>query len=411
MLQLVISVLLVLLFSALASGTEAALFAVPYGKVMNAADQGRRGGAALLQIKDDFRRPIQTIVIINNLSNILGSIAVGSLASGFFDTRFMGLFSGCLTFLVIVYAEIIPKTLGERYCEPVALAVAGPILALSRLVTPVHLSIELLVRPFAGEATAATASEEEIMALTKLGQQQGEIDQDENTLIQKVFNLDDIVAREIMTPISRADTVEADAQIGELVEWVQTLTHSRIPVYRDSIDNIVGIVHTRDLMLAFANDQMDAVIVDFKQDATFVPMSMTAIALINHLRREKAHLAIVVNAEGTVLGLVTLEDAIEELVGEIEDENDPLVTAAIERISEHELLVDADVELEDLQQFWNVHREAGCLAELIISHLGRIPQTGESIRFDAFEAVIVEATPRRITKVRLLRNPDDSSVG
>ena len=248
------------------------------------------------------------------------------------------------------------------------------------------------------------------MALTKLGQQQGEIDQDENTLIQKVFNLDDIVAREIMTPISCRHGGSGCANWG-VAEWVQTLTHSRIPVYRDSIDNIVGIVHTRDLMLAFANDQMDAVIVDFKQDATFVPMSMTAIALINHLRREKAHLAIVVNAEGTVLGLVTLEDAIEELVGEIEDENDPLVTAAIERISEHELLVDADVELEDLQQFWNVHREAGCLAELIISHLGRIPQTGESIRFDAFEAVIVEATPRRITKVRLLRNPDDSSVG
>jgi CBS domain containing-hemolysin-like protein len=403
MTQLVVSVLLVLFFSALASGTEAALFSVPYGKVMSAVELKRRGATSLKQLKDDFRRPITTIVIVNNLSNILGSIAVGALASDLFDAKFIGLFSGALTFLVIVYAEIIPKTFGERHCESIALSVARPLLVLTKILSPVHLAIEVLVKPFAGEAVTATASEEEIRALTKLGEAQGVIDEEENILIQKVFHLDDVSARDIMTPISAADTIQANQQIGDLREWLVGLTHSRIPVYANSIDNIVGIAHIRDLLLALAEGREGVRVSEISQEADFVPMSVTTIDLLNHFKRTKTHLAMVVNAEGTVLGLVTLEDAIEELIGEIEDETDLIPTAEIEQLSADEMIADANVEISEVNALWGTTTVGGRLGEFVIAEIGRIPVVAEVFEFGEFDVIIVEATPRKISRVRLVR--------
>jgi CBS domain containing-hemolysin-like protein len=410
MTQLVVSVLLVLFFSALASGTEAALFSVPYGKVMSAVEQKRKGATALKQVKDDFRRPITTIVIINNLSNILGSIAVGALASELFEARFIGLFSAALTFSVIVYAEIIPKTLGERHCESIALSIARPILLLTKLLTPVHLAIEVLVKPFAREAVATTASEEEIRALTKLGKAQGAIDAEESSLIQKVFHLDDVLARDIMTPISGADTIEGSQQIGELTEWLVALRHSRIPVYSDSIDNIIGVAHHRDLLLALAQGRDTMRVAEISQKANFVPISMTTIDLLNHFKLTKTHLAVVVNAEGTVLGLVTLEDAIEELIGEIEDETDLNATAELIQVDAHEIVADANVELRDINAAWGTDFAGGRIGEELIATIGRIPVVGEHFPLLAMTITILEATPRKISRVSVRREATKSTT-
>lgn len=406
MTQLVVSVLLVLFFSALASGTEAALFSVPYGKIMSAVEHNRRGATSLKQLKDDFRRPITTIVIINNLSNILGSIAVGALASDLFEAKFIGLFSAGLTFSVIVYAEIIPKTLGERHCESVALTIAQPVLVLTKLLTPVHVAIELLVKPFAREAVPTTASEEEIRALTKLGKAQGAIDAEENTLIQKVFHLDDVSARDIMTPISGADTIEGSQRVRDIKDWLVHLRHSRIPVYSHSIDNIIGVAHNRDLLLALVQGQEALCVSEISQAADFVPMSMTTIDLLNHFKLTKTHLAMVVNAEGTVLGLVTLEDAIEELIGEIEDETDLRASADIVQLTSGEILVDANVDIRDINALWETSFSGGRVGEYLIAHIGRIPAVGERFVLAEFTVTIVEATPRKVSRVTVSRNQE-----
>jgi len=178
MIELALSVFVLLVSSALASGTEVALFSVPYGQVLHAVSEKRRGASALKGIKDSMARPIMAIVIVNNVSNIVGTIIVGALAARVFDSTWLGLFSAALTFMVIVFAEIIPKTVGERFAPAIAMNMAVPVLYATRIMLPLIWIIELLTRPFAGKDSGQVTSEAEIRALTQLGQQTGAIEAD-----------------------------------------------------------------------------------------------------------------------------------------------------------------------------------------------------------------------------------------
>ncbi|MBW2712624.1 MAG: DUF21 domain-containing protein, partial [Deltaproteobacteria bacterium] len=200
MLEITLTVLLMLAVSALSSGTEAAIFAVPYTRVRAAIDEKRMGANALLSIKDDMRKPIMTIVIFNNVANIAGSITAGTLAALHFGDAWVGIFSGSLTFLVIIFAEVLPKTVGERNALTVSLVMARPLLVVSKSLTPIIWFIEKIVTPFIGNPRKGVTSEEEITILTQLGHEAGVIEEDESELIQRVFKLNDITAWDMMTP-------------------------------------------------------------------------------------------------------------------------------------------------------------------------------------------------------------------
>ena len=400
MVELAIAVLALILCSALSSGTEAALFTVPYGQVLSALQQKRIGATSLKRLKDDMARPIMAIVIVNNVANILGSIAVGSMASEILSSKWMGLFSAVLTFLVVVYAEIIPKTIGQRYAEPIALLVATPAVWLTRLLLPLIVLVEVLVRPFNRGGESALTSEAEIRALTKLGGDEGLIEAGERDLIQRVFRLNDITARDIMTPSAHVDFLDASTTVGGLRDVIQDFTHSRIPVYEGSIDQIAGTAHIRDLLQALAEGKDKAQIKDLVHETTFIPAQMAGDALIRHFQRTKRHLALVVNDHGTVLGVVSLEDVLEELVGEIVDETD-IEPLPIIRVSASIIVVNATTELREVDQILQTELGEGRVGERIIELLGRIPKVGEIIELGEVRCVIVDATPRAIVRVRL----------
>jgi CBS domain containing-hemolysin-like protein len=400
MLELILAVLALLFCSALSSGTEAALFAVPYGQVLSALQQKRVGASSLLKLKDDMARPIMAIVIINNIANILGSIAVGSMASEILSSKWIGLFSAVLTFLVIVYAEIIPKTVGQRYAESISLWVAAPVVWLTRLFIPVILMIEVLVRPFNRGEESAMTSEDEIRALTKLGGDEGVIEAEERDLIQRVFRLNDITARDIMTPSAHVDFLDGSITVGGLREVIRDLTHSRIPVYEGSIDQIAGTAHIRDLLQALAEGRDKTPIKDLVREATFISAQMAGDALIQHFQKTKRHLALVVNAQGTVLGVVSLEDVLEELVGNIVDETD-IEPLPVIQLSEKIIVVNAATELREVDELLQTDLGEGRVGERLIEQLGRIPQVGEIVELGELRCVIVEATPRAIVRVRL----------
>jgi len=403
MIELALSVFVLLVSSALASGTEVALFSVPYGQVLHAVSEKRRGASALKGIKDSMARPIMAIVIVNNVSNIVGTIIVGALAARVFDSTWLGLFSAALTFMVIVFAEIIPKTVGERFAPAIAMNMAVPVLYATRIMLPLIWIIELLTRPFAGKDSGQVTSEAEIRALTQLGQQTGAIEADEHDLIQRVFSLNDVTARDIMTPLSRVDALDGRLTLGEISHQLMTLTHTRLPVHPGSLNKVTGVVHLRDLLQALSNDKDSLLVQSLAKEPSFIPEMAAGDDLLRHFQRQKQHLAIVVDAFGTVLGILTLEDVLEELVGDIVDETD-VEPNTIQRIGKGELLVDASADMVTISRVLKASKPAqGRIGEQLIAHLGHIPEVGDVVQLNDLTVTIDEATPRTVKKLRVVK--------
>jgi len=408
--MLVVSVVTLLLVSAMASGTEAALFAIPISKVQAFLDEEKRGAKALQAIKDDMGQAITTVVIINNIANIVGSIAVGALATAHFGEIhvFFGLipgmtaFSGTLTFLVIAFSEIVPKTLGERYAERLSLLISPILLGLIKLFKPFIWVLDVVTRPFtkfSGSGLAVT-SEAEIKALTELGHRAGIIDQEESNLIHNVFTLGDVDADDIMTPLAKVDYLQANQKLDNIREQLASLTHTRLPVIDGSFDKLEGVVHLRNLLQGLAEGNGQKTVREFASEPTYIPSTASGDALLKHFQKTKQHLTIVVDGFGTMLGVLTLEDVLEVLVGDIVDETD-LEVPEIERISEDTVWVIAEADAVDVNEWIMVNLPDMRVGELIIEELGYIPAEGEVFPIADAEFTIISGTPRAIDKVQI----------
>ena len=323
MLTLILTILIILLGSAIFSGSEAALFSLPLSKAKVLAEQKKKGSASLVEIKEHLRRPITVIVILNNAFNIVGSIFVGVVATRTVDNAWIGIISAILTFLIIIIGEIIPKTIGENHNQRIGLAIAKPLLLLTKILSPVVWIFEKITDPFTKKKRIA--SEAELRALVYLSHQEGSIEEDEKELIQKVFLLNDVTAKNIMTPRTVLEALDGNKMLEELEEEIYSLSHSRLPIYSKNLDNIMGICHQRDLLIALSKDEKQRKISEFRQKVETVHQSMKGDKLLPFFQRRRNHLVIVENEFGKTAGVVTLEDVLEELVGEIVDETDKYV--------------------------------------------------------------------------------------
>lgn len=314
------------------SGIEAALFAISQGQAEIFAKQEKIGSASLLSIKKNMGRAITVIVIGNNIINIIGSIFVGVVAGDVLGNEWLGMISAVLTFLIIILGEIIPKTIGENYAERIALAMAPMVLVLTKVLYPLVWIIERLTSPFSVER--ALVSEDELRIMSDLGHREGVIEDDERAMIENVFRLNDLTARDIMTPRTVMLSLQKDAVLGEIKEEIFEMNNSRIPVYDEDIDDIVGVVHLRDLLEAIAKDEHDKTVGDFTDPAFFVSEKIRVDVLLPLFQKKREHLAIVKDEFDGTSGLVTLEDVLEELVGEIMDETDEHIDTRAQARSE-----------------------------------------------------------------------------
>lgn len=323
MLDILLFIGVLIVVSGLVSLVEAALFSVPLSRIHMAVDRTRAGSRRLLAIKQNLQRPIGALVILNNTVNIGGSLLVGRHAEVLFGDAWIGTFTACFTFVMVVAAEIIPKTLGERFAEPVALGAAPSVLILTRVLTPVIWLIERLTLPFARSGEAHIVSEEEIRAMASLGNTAGSISRHEHELIRKVFRLNDVTAKDIMTHRLHLSHLQAKKPLAELkVEEIEKM-HSRILVAADGdLDKINGVVYQRDLLLALAQGRTGLTAGDLKHPVHFVYEATPAHRLLQDFQHTHQHLFVVVDEYGGTSGVVSLEDVLEELVGEIEDEMD-----------------------------------------------------------------------------------------
>lgn len=322
MLQLAIAVLVVMAGSAVCSCSETALLSTSLIKVRQLAQTRQRSALALLAIREKVSRPIASIVVLNNVFNIVGSIAIGRLASVLLGDAWLGIFSGLLTFLIIVFGEVVPKTLGERYAEPISLAISLPLTGLTWALTPVVMLLELVTAPLVKGVQRPTTNEAEIQLLARIGYQEGLIEDDEAAMIQRIFRLNDLTAADLMTPRVALTYLRGARPLGEVKAKVIGSQHSRIVVVEDSIDKVIGVALKAELLIALIEGKESSTIAELARPVQFVPDTQRADILLKSFREVREHLMVVIDEYGGVSGVVTLEDVVEELTGEIVDETD-----------------------------------------------------------------------------------------
>jgi len=247
---------------------------------------------------------------------------VGSMAGEALGSRWLGLFSALLTLLIIVFSEIIPKTLGERHALRVSLMAAGPLLALTQLMRPLNWLIEQITAPFTRGGAALVTNEGEIRLLAEMGGDAGIIEEDEAEMIKQVFKLNDTTAKEVMTPRVAMTYLKGHLSLGEARDDIIASQHSRIVVVGETRDEIIGIVLKNEILTAMVQGAFDTPVSQYTQPARFVNEDAQADNLLDAFQRTRQHLAVVLDGYGGVSGIVSLEDVLEVLTGEIMDETD-----------------------------------------------------------------------------------------
>ncbi len=312
----------------------------------------------------------------------------------------------------LIFGELLPSRIALGLADQIALHAVGPINVISTLFAPVlQLSqwvSSRLAMPLVGRSSIALVTEEEIKMLVDAGSEGGAIEDDEKEMIYSIFQFGDTLAREVMVPRIDVVALEINTPISEALNTIVEAGHSRIPVYEESIDHIRGLLYAKDLLQVWRDGQTDRPIKDLLRPAHFVPESKKAGDLLTDLQQRKIHLAVVVDEYGGMAGLVTLEDLVEEIVGEIRDEYDFDEEEVYQKVGENEYVFDAGIDLDDLNRLLDIELptdESDTLGGYVFSKLGKVPIEGERIEGDHIQMEVLRVDDRRIRKIRLTRKP------
>jgi CBS domain containing-hemolysin-like protein len=325
MLTLVVTVIFVVGVSGLCSMAEAALYAVPLSHIERLRQQGSAAGETLARLRAHIDQPIATILTLNTVANTAGAAVAGSLAVGVWGESWVWAFSAGFTVLILLVAEIIPKTVGVTHCRAVAPALAPAVATLTAALRPLTWMMEWLVRWLKPEALShPLATEEDLLAVIRLSRQAGVIRPHEELSLQNILALDRKTVGDIMTPRMVIFSLPADLTVEEAWRKGAPWPHSRVPVYaQDDPEDIVGLVYRREILQALAEDRHSVPLTELLRPVEFVPEGMRLDRLLVRFLERRIHLFVVVDEYGGVAGVVSLEDVLEEILGkEIVDETD-----------------------------------------------------------------------------------------
>lgn len=389
------------------SGGEIALFSVPLTRANAMVDEGRRGARALVRVKSNAERLLITILIGNNVANI-GAASVATYATTeAFGSAGVGIATGGMTLLVLFFGEIVPKSFAASNALRISLAVAPVFLWLERLLTPLVVPFEALthaVLPARG-ASLPGVTEAEIRALTEIGHEAGAIDEHERQIIERAFSLDSTRAWEVMTPRVDIFAWPADRALADIAAELRTVPFSRIPLYGESLDDIRGILYVRDAYQALIAGQRDVPLSRLAREPLFVPASVTLIRLLGEFRARRIHLGVVVDEHGGTDGIISLEDVLEELVGEIVDEMD-VPEEPFLRTGRDAIVVDGGIDLREVNHFFHTtfpvleHRS---LNGFLLEEFGRVPEPQESVETQGVKIVVLSSSETQVTRARISR--------
>jgi putative hemolysin len=396
--------------SFLCSVLEAVLLSVTHSFVAVMEEHGSRAGRLLARMRENIDVSIAAILTLNTIAHTVGAAMGGALALQVFGEAWIAAFSAALTLAILVFSEILPKTLGATYWQalapPAAYVLQGLVIILKPVLVPLAW-FNRLVSPRGDRQPKVSRAELEILA--EIGRREGVIDDEEWKVVTNVMNLDRVRVAEVMTPRTRIAAVD----VSEGVEGAKALIldegHSRIPVYHDSLDDIVGVVLARDLWRAADSGRSD--LESVMREPRFVPEGKPVEDLIRELREERINLAIVLDEYGGTAGLVTLEDLIEEIVGEIQDEHE-IEPLAFEETAAGEVRVAGEVPVREVNERFGLELpEEGhaTLAGCLLGYLGRVPQRGDEVRVPGGRFRVLRMDGRRIERVAFRPEGGDSA--
>ena len=409
--QLVI-VIILLSASAFFSSAETALMTSNKLKMRNLADNGNKRAAKVLKVTENTDKMLSAILIGNNIVNLTASSISTALTLKIFGSKLVGIATGILTFLILVFGEITPKNVASKNAEKMALAYIGVISFLVTLLTPVIFIVNTVAKFVIsifnknGDDNNAV-TEEELRAMVEYSHEEGVIENEEKKMIVNVVDFGDTVAGDIMVP--RVDMVMVDEKSSyeEILQVFREERYTRIPVYEETPDNVIGILNVKDFLLI--EDKENFIMKELLREPLYTYEYKKTSALMMDMRKTGANIVIVLDEYGITAGLITLEDMLEEIVGEIRDEFDADEDEGITKVSDLEYLIDGSTNLDDINDRIGLSlssEEYESIGGLIMEKLGRLPVEGEIINFDNIVLTVKKMDHARIEKVCLkLKQP------
>lgn len=402
---------ILIILSAFFSGSETALLSINDYKLNHLIEKKHSKRLQLIKhLRQDKHKLLTGILIANNVINLSASALATTLALKLFGSYGPAISTGVLTFLILVFGEITPKAFATTHPISYSKLAVYPLNLVVTILSPIififQFITKLLIR---NKVDGPKISEEELKSIIKLGEKEGSIDKEEKEMIDNILEFDDKPVSEIMIPRTNIYMLNANITLKQAIPEIVKSTHSRIPIYKGNKDNIIGIIHIKSLIGGVHESSYDSPLSHFAIKPLFIHETLKINHLLNKFKKEKVHIAIVVDEYGGVEGIVTIEDVLEEIVGEIYDESDE-VKVMIKKISDKQAIVDGEIEIEDLQKKMNLDIEIEdgedieTISGYILYKVGYLPKSGDKIKFSSFDAVIVKADERKIRVVKIIKN-------
>ncbi|MBI5399367.1 HlyC/CorC family transporter [Candidatus Saganbacteria bacterium] len=402
--------------SAFFSLSETAIVSLSRLRVNRLIEQKVRGAKILSEIKAKPAEMLSTILIGNNVANITASALATALVIQFCEQHgwqriglAVGIATGIMTLLILAFGEIIPKTIALHRAEKVSLSVAPVILVLEIIIRPVAYTIGFFIRPFiylfGGQAPehGPFITEEEIRLILAAGEKEGVIEEEERQMITSIFEFGDTIAREVMTPRPDIAAISSDNNLDEAKNLIIESGHSRLPIYESNLDNIIGVIYAKDVLKSAPETSLK----DIMRPAIFVPETKKVSELLHEMQVARTHMAVIVDEYGVSAGLVTMEDLIEEIIGEIHDEFER-EEKMIEKIEPNIFIVDGRMSLSDVNERLQIalpveEQAVDTLGGFVFAQLGKAPSVGQNIRLEKLLLSVERIHRRRITRVRIVK--------
>ena len=393
------------------SGLEVALVGTRNSKVNQLRKQKVKGAEALYKLKHNPGWMMSSVNLGNNLVNVGSSAFATSIAMRLFGDDGLAIAVGIMTFLILVFGEITPKTYCNANSTKIALRFAPVLLIFSYAFWPVVKLFEIITRTMVrltgSSYHAPPITEEEIKGIVEQGLADKALEKDESDLVHSALEFDDTVIRTVMTPRTKMVTLPGKMLLFEALPLINQNAHSRIPLYGETNDDIIGFIHVRDVLREIESDNKMKTLEQISRDPVFVSQEKMVSSLLKEMKGRKTHMAIVIDEHGGVEGLVTLEDLIEEIIGDIEDETDVPTSADHHSIDKNTIITNGEIEIDRINEIFKSELPEGddyaTLNGLLHERLQDIPQEGDKLEIDGLRIVVEKVTKNNPEKVRIER--------
>ena len=404
----IIALVFLVAMSAVFSSSETAITSVSKIKVRQLDQKDNKNAHLLKKLHDNMQTTISTILIGNNIVNIAASSIATILFTNIFHQNGALISTVVMTVFVLIFGEVIPKTIAQYKNKSVALKFSRFIYFLTIVFKPIvkilNVLTRLVIKLFVGEdEDSSTLTEEELKTLVEVSEEEGVLKNQETEIMINALELKETLAVDIMTPRTSMASVDIEDAESDLKEIIKNITYSRIPVYEDSIDDIIGVLHIKELAHKIIEDDRDFKVRDILKPAFYAYEYIPVVDLFKQMRTKNISISIIIDEYGGTSGIVTMEDILEELVGEIDDEYDN--EKEVTKLSDNEYLVDPEMRIDEVNERFDLDIKSDkfdSIGGFVIELLDRMPKSKDEVEFENLKFVVVNVDKRKITQLMII---------